>query len=79
VFARFLRAAPFALFFALISACLKVVGEPMLAAMGPDAPGTMLHDGLAAGVENYLLIAVFGLIFGLLYGSVLESRVGGIR
>lgn len=76
MFARFLRSAPYVAFAAVVGACLKVVAGPFLAAMGPRAEGHMLYEGLSAATSHWLTVAIFAVVFGLLYGSVVESRVG---
>jgi hypothetical protein len=77
MFAVFLRAAPAALFAALLGAILKTVTGPLFAFMGPRSEGHMLRTGLEAATQNWLTVGVLAVAVGILYGAVVESRVAG--
>lgn len=73
-----LRAAPQALFVALLGAITaKVVG--LLAEVMTDGPGTqsdLLINGLLAVSDHYILVGIAALVVTWVGRAVLEARVG---
>jgi len=80
MFGALLRAAPQALFVALLGAVTARIMEPLLAVMvgGSATQNDMLVSGLQSATDNFVLIGVLALLVTLLARAVLEARAGRV-
>lgn len=75
-----LRAAPQALFIALLAAVLSRVLDPILEFIlaSPNAEESdLLISGLQAASENFILVGLIALALVIIARAVLESEIGG--
>jgi hypothetical protein len=79
MFGAVLRAAPQALFMALLAAVAARVTDPLFdfMASGPAQSDDLLLGSLQAATDNILLVGVLALILTLLARAVIEARIGG--
>jgi hypothetical protein len=79
MFGALLRAAPQALFIALLAAITSRVLDPFLSfiAAGPAETDDLLYSGLESASENFLLVGLLALLVTLVARAVIEARVGG--
>lgn len=75
-----LRAAPQALFIALLAAVLSRILDPILefTLESPNAAESdLLISGLQAASENFILVGLISLALVIIARAVLESEIGG--
>lgn len=80
MFGAILRAAPQALFIALLSAVFARVLSPIIdfILQSPNADqNDLLISGLQAASDNFILVGLVALALVLLTRAVLESQIGG--
>lgn len=80
MFGAFARAAPQALFIALLAAILARVLDPILE-FTLDSPNATQNDmiiaGLQAASDNFLLVGLIALAVALLARATIEASIGG--
>jgi hypothetical protein len=79
MFGAVLRAAPQALFVALLAAVGARVTQPLFdfMAAGPAESDDLLLGSLQAASDNILLVAILALVLTLIARAVVEARIGG--
>lgn len=79
MFGAVLRAAPQALFLALLAALAARITQPLFdfMAAGPATSNDLLLGSLQAATDNMLLIGVLALLLRLIAAAVVEARIGG--
>lgn len=81
MFGAILRAAPQALFIALLASVSARITEPLIDFTldnSPAAKSDMLVSGLQSATDNYLLVGIAALLLALVARAVVEARVGGV-
>lgn len=80
MFGAILRAAPQALFIALLGAVLARVTDPLIDQMvaGGAEEGDLLLKTAQAGTENAVLVGILALLVVLIARAVIEAQMGRV-
>jgi hypothetical protein len=80
MFGVLLRAAPQALFIALLAAVMAEVTNPLVDQMtaGGAEQSDLLVVAVQSGTENAVLVGIVGLVVTLVARATIEARLGGI-
>jgi hypothetical protein len=80
MFGFLLRAAPQALFVALLGAVASKVLQPIIdvSLAGPATEQDLLISSLVAVTDNFVLAGLLGLLLTLIARAVIEARLGGV-